>query len=109
VSIGALAAMPPSPLFVSELLILLGGITAGETAVTILAALLLALGFLGLAHALIDALVGEPRVRRWRSVRSAHRLNRLTAVCGVLMLALTIVAVTLPGSATVEHLMAGIR
>jgi hydrogenase-4 component F len=109
VSIGALAAMPPSPLFVSELLILLGGITAGETAVTILAALLLALGFLGLAHALIDTLVGEPRVKRWRSVRSARRLNRLTAVCGVLMLALTIVAVTLPGSATVEHLMAGIR
>ena len=40
VSLGALAALPPSPLFVSELLILLGGISAGELAVTIVAAVL---------------------------------------------------------------------
>ena len=102
VSLGALAAMPPSPLFVSELLILLGGITAGEIAVTVVAALLLALGFLGLAHALVDALVGEPRVKRWRSVRSGRRLRRLTVVCGTLMLALTVVACLLPGSSMVE-------
>ncbi len=109
VSLAALAAMPPSPLFVSELLILLGGITAGETAVTVVAALLLALGFLGLAQALVEALVGEPRVRRWRAVRSARRLERLTAVCGALLLALTIAACTLPGSDTVDQLMAGLR
>ena len=33
VSLVALAGLPPSPLFVSELLILLGGLAAGETAV----------------------------------------------------------------------------
>lgn len=107
VSLGALAAMPPSPLFVSELLILLGGISAGETLVTVVAATLLALGFLGLAQALVDGLVGEPRLRRWRSGRSALRLRRLTVVCGVLLLALTVVACLLPGSAVVDHLMAG--
>ena len=32
------AALPPSPLFVSELLILLGGVAAGETAVAVVAA-----------------------------------------------------------------------
>jgi len=108
VSLGALAAMPPSPLFVSELLILLGGITAGEIAVTVVAAALLALGFLGLAHALVDGLVGEPRVKRWRSPRSALRLRRLTVVSGTLMLALTVAACLLPGSALVNRLMAGL-
>ena len=108
VSLGALAAMPPSPLFVSELLILLGGIAAHEIAVTVIAATLLALGFLGLAQALVDGLVGEPRVRRWRSGRSGLRLRRLTVICGVLMLALTAAACLLPGSGVVNHLMAGI-
>ena len=108
VSLGALAAMPPSPLFVSELLILLGGIAAHEIAVTAIAATLLALGFLGLARALVDGLVGEPRVKRWRSPRSGLRLRRLTVVCGTLMLALSVVACLLPGSSTIDHLMAGI-
>ncbi|HEY5145057.1 MAG TPA: proton-conducting transporter membrane subunit [Solirubrobacteraceae bacterium] len=108
VSLGALAAMPPSPLFISELLILLGGVAAHEIAVTVAAALLLALGFLGLAQALVDGLVGEPRVRRWRSGRSGVRMRRLTLVCGTLLLALTAVACLLPGSGVVTHLMAGI-
>ena len=108
VSLGALAALPPSPLFVSELLILLGGIAAGELAVTVVAAVLLALGFLGLAQALVDGLLGEPRVRRWRGERSGRRLRRLTLVCGALMLAVTVAACTLPGSDLVTHLMAGV-
>src|SRR5439155_14755988 len=37
VSLAALGGLPPSPLFVSELLILLGGIAAGETAVVAVA------------------------------------------------------------------------
>ena len=55
----SLAGLPPSPLFVSELMILLGGIDAGLLAVSAIAAVLLALGFLGLAHALIEGLLGE--------------------------------------------------
>lgn len=108
VSLGALAAMPPSPLFVSELLILLGGIAAGEIVITVVAAALLALGFLGIAQALVDGLVGEPRARRWRGARSSRRMRRLTATCGALLLALTVVAVLLPGSSVVDHLMAGV-
>lgn len=108
VSLGALAAMPPSPLFVSEILILLGGIEAGEIAVTVVAATLLALGFLGLIHPLIEGLVGEPRVKRWPSGRSGPRLVRLTAVCGLLMLGLSAAAFVLPGSDFVSDLMAGV-
>jgi hydrogenase-4 component F len=108
ISLAALAAFPPSPLFVSELLILLGGIAAGELAVTIVAATLLALGFLGLAHALIEGLVGEPRPRRWRAGRSARQIARLTVVCGVGMLAITVAACFLPGSDPIELFMRGI-
>jgi hydrogenase-4 component F len=108
VSLAALAALPPSPLFVSELLILLGGLAAGELVVTIVAATLLALGFLGLAHALIEGLVGEPRPRRWRAGRSARQTTRLTVVCGVGLLAVTVAACLLPGSEPVELFMRGI-
>jgi hydrogenase-4 component F len=108
VSLGALAALPPSPLFVSELLILLGGLSAGETAVTIIAAALLALGFLGLAHALIEGLVGEPRPHRWRPGRSARQITRLTVVCTAGMLVVTVLACLLPGSEPVELLMRGV-
>ena len=108
VSLAALAALPPSPLFVSELLILLGGLAAGETAVTIIAAALLALGFLGLAHALIEALAGEPHPRRWRPGRSARQIARLTVVCTAAMLVVTVLACLLPGSQTVEQLMRGV-
>lgn len=108
VSLAALAALPPSPLFVSELLILLGGIAAGELVVTIVAATLLALGFLGLAHALIEGLIGEPRPRRWRAGRGARQTARLTVVCGIGMLAITVAACLLPGSAPIEQFMRGI-
>ena len=47
----ALAGLPPSPLFASELLILLGGLQAGEPWVAAVAAALLALAFVGLAQA----------------------------------------------------------
>lgn len=108
VSLGALAGMPPSPLFVSEIFILLGGIVAGEIAVTVVAASLLALGFLGLAKPLVEGLVGEPRVKKWPSGRSGPRLLRLTAVCGVLMLTLTAVAFLLPDSSLIRDLMTGV-
>ena len=49
-SLGALGAVPPSPLFVSEVLILFGGVVAGQIIVVAIAALLLAMGFLGIAH-----------------------------------------------------------
>jgi hydrogenase-4 component F len=108
VSLAGLAAMPPSPLFVSELLILLGGVAAGEIAVAIVAAALLALGFLGLAHALIEGLVGEPQPRRWRPGRTARQITRFTVVCTAGMLVVTVLACLLPGSEPVEVLMRGV-
>ena len=51
ISLGVLAGLPPLPLFVSEVLIVAGGFQAGRTWAAAAAALLLALGFLGLAHA----------------------------------------------------------
>ena len=61
ISLGALAGLPPSPLFVSELLIVAGGFEAGRSWAAGATALLLALGFLGLAHALIETTVGKAR------------------------------------------------
>ncbi len=63
-SLGALGGLPPSPIFVSEVLILSGGLAAGYPVVVILAALALALGFLGLLHALLEGVVGAPGTGR---------------------------------------------
>ena len=60
VSLVALSGMPPSPLFLSELLIVLGGVAAGDLLVSAIAVIALALGFLGLLHALIEGVIGEP-------------------------------------------------
>jgi hydrogenase-4 component F len=111
VSLGALSGLPPSPLFVSELLILLGGLAAGETAVAAVAAVALALGFLGLLHALLEGIVGPPTAARRRSHRPRRRSERLIAIMTVAMggalLALTAAGLLLPGSAFVETLTRG--
>ncbi|MGZ8650453.1 MAG: hypothetical protein ACXW08_17785, partial [Solirubrobacteraceae bacterium] len=98
-----------SPLFVSELLILLGGLTAGETAVVAIAAVALALGFLGLLHTLLEGAVGEPNPRRRRPARSRSErpIAILTVVLGAGLIALTVTAVLLPGSAFVDALSRG--
>jgi hydrogenase-4 component F len=108
VSLGSLSGLPPSPLFFSELLVLLGGIDAGEIVVTAVATTLLALGFLGLAHALIEGVVGGERRRRWRRGRRVRAIERLTAITGAGLIALTVCAYLLPGSTAVRMLMAGI-
>jgi hydrogenase-4 component F len=110
-SLGALSGLPPSPLFVSELLILLGGIAAGETAVAAVAVVALALGFLGLVHALLEGIIGPPRAGRRRSRRPRRRTERLVVVMataiGGALLALTAAGLLLPGSAFVETLARG--
>lgn len=98
----ALSGLPPSPLFASELLILLGGFDAGEPVVAIAAAALLALGFLGLAHALIELLFGGRAPR-------PPRIGPLTAAAGAALLALTVGAVLLPGARVVDVLMGALR
>jgi hydrogenase-4 component F len=109
VSLVALGGVPPSPLFVSELLIVLGAVAAGQTAVAAVAVVALALGFLGLAHALLEAVVGEPGRARGRAVsrRRERPTAILTGVLGAGLLGLCVVAVLLPGSEFVAALARG--
>ena len=108
VSLGALAGLPPSPLFVSEVLIVAGGFQVGRPWAAGAAAILLALGFLGLAHALVDTVMGRPRGRDRHPALGLRAVTALTAVAVPLLLALTAAALWLPGSAIVDGLTRGL-
>ena len=90
VSLGTLSGLPPSPLFLSELLILLGGVAAHQIVVATVAAVLLTLGFLGLAHALIETLAGESHGHRWGSGRTVRLASRLTVAIAFGLFALSV-------------------
>ena len=107
ISLGALAGLPPSPLFASEVLILAGGYQAGHALAASVAAALLALGFLGLAHTLLETVAGKARHRDHPSPAGLPAVVGLTGVAIVLLLALTAAAFTLPDSAVVRALMRG--
>jgi hydrogenase-4 component F len=107
-SLGSLSGLPPAPLFFSELLVLLGGIAAGELVVTAIAATLLALGFLGVAHALIEGIAGDEHRRPWQPGRTVRATARVTVVVGVALAALSATAYLLPDSTFVRTLMAGV-
>jgi hydrogenase-4 component F len=108
ISLGALAGLPPSPLFVSELLIVAGGFQAGRSWAAAATALLLALGFLGLAHALIETTVGKARPTDSAQPCSVRTLALLGGVSLALLLGLSAGALWLPGSAVVDALLKGI-
>jgi formate hydrogenlyase subunit 3/multisubunit Na+/H+ antiporter MnhD subunit len=108
VSLAALSGLPPSPLFLSELLILLGGVQAGYLLFSAIAVVALALGFLGLLHALIEGVVGEgPARRRRHRSREERPILALTAILTSAMLACTFAGLLLPGSAFVQALAGG--
>jgi len=109
ISVGALAGLPPSPLFASEVLIVAGGFAAGRPWAASIAALLLALGFLGLAQALIQTTAGDspPRDRALApGLRGVTLLAGVTVAC---LLALAAAALWLPGSDLAHALAEGIR
>jgi hydrogenase-4 component F len=106
--LGALAGMPPSPLFVSELLIALGGVETGHTWAVAVFVGLLSLGFLGLVHALIDALAGRRRGIRPGLPPGRRVVLALTTGGVALLLALTGGALALPGSAIARALSQGL-
>ncbi len=107
VSLGALSGLPPSPLFISEVLILAGGFTSGRTWPAAAAAVLLALGFLGLAHAALETVAGKAHGRD--SVRPAglRPLTALAAVSAVIMLGLAAAGPWLAGTGFVAALQKG--
>jgi hydrogenase-4 component F len=109
VSLAALAGLPPSPLFVSEILIVAGGIDAGNGWAAAAAAVLLALGFLGLAHALVDTTGGKAHRRDPAHAPGLNLVVVLGSITTVLLLGLACVAFWLPGTGIVEALVEGIE
>ncbi len=108
ITLGALAGLPPSPLFVSEILIVAGGFQAGRPWEAFAAAFLVALGFLGVAHALLETTIGKaPRRGRTPLARSAPAAV-LVVTAVVALLALTGVAAWLPASDLVTALQRGV-
>jgi hydrogenase-4 component F len=113
-SLGALAGLPPSPLFASELLIVAGGFQSGRTWAAAAAALLMALAFLGLTHALLETTAGEVSARGLARLPDLARLpglagvTTLTVISVVLLLTLTGISVWLPGTDVVQALMKGL-
>jgi hydrogenase-4 component F len=111
VSLAALAGLPPSPLFLSELLILSGGVAAGDLVIVAVAAAALALGFLGLLHAFMEGVLGDPKhSKRTRHRRAERPIIILTGVLGSGLLALTAIGLLLlPGSAFISTLARGVQ
>jgi hydrogenase-4 component F len=109
VSVGALAGLPPSPLFASEVLIVDGGFAAGRPWAAALAAVLLALGFLGLAQVLVATTAGESPARDRALAPGLRRVTLLAAVTSGCLLALAAAAFWLPGSDLARALVEGIR
>jgi hydrogenase-4 component F len=107
ISLGALSGLPPSPLFVSEVLIVAGGFQAGRPWAAGAAALLLALGFLGLAHALIETTAGARR-RAGGPAPGLGGVAAIGAVSVVLLLALAAVGPWLAGTDVVDALARGL-
>jgi len=99
ISLLALGAVPPSPLFVSEVLILFGGVAAGQIIVTAAAAVLLAMGFVGVAHMTVEALAGVPPERRTPGRRTGAWITSLATVSAVGLVAITTLAYVLPHTA----------
>ena len=108
VSLGALAGLPPSPLFASEVLIVAGGFAAGRPWSAAIAAALLSLGFLGLAHALLETIAGKAHVRDRAAPPGRRGVVILASIAVPCLLSLTVAAVWLPGSAIARALVRGI-
>jgi hydrogenase-4 component F len=106
-SLGTLAGLPPSPLFLSEILILAGGFEAGRPWAAAGAAILLALGFVGLAHALVETTGGRTRRRERAQAPGLRPVLGLAVVAGCILLALAAAAFWLPDTDIVEALVRG--
>jgi len=89
-------------------LIVAGGFQAGYGWAAAAAALLLAFGFLGLVHALLETTAGKARRRPAGNATGLRGVTVLTAAATVLLLALAGAAFWLPGSELVSALAEGV-
>ncbi len=116
ITIGTLAGVPPSPIFASELLILAGGIQAGQTWPTVAAAALLALAFVALLHTAIETTIGDTSapphvaavpalVARPGRPTGLAGLTIVTALATILLLALAGAAIWLPTTDLAQTLL----
>ena len=105
ISLISLSGLPPSPLFFSELFVLLGGFVAGHTITASLGAALLALGFLGLIHALIEAMAGRSAPRLPGVRIPTRQIAPVTIVFLVCLVVLAASALAVPHSAIVAALL----
>jgi hypothetical protein len=80
-------------------LILFGGIAAGQLVPVAVAAVLLALAFLGLAHALVEGLFGKARESPPHDPPKLRSTAWLTGTTAVGLASLSVAAYALPGSA----------
>jgi hydrogenase-4 component F len=108
ISLGTLAGLPPSPLFLSEILIVAGGFQAGHAWAATGTAALLSLGFVGLAHALIETTGGRPHRRDRSRAPGLRPVVALTGVATVILAALAAAAFWLPDTDIVEALARGV-
>jgi hydrogenase-4 component F len=103
ISLVSLSGLPPSPLFFSEVFVLLGGFLSGHVVVAGLAAGLLALGFLGLVHALIEGLAGRGRTKSANG-GSIPQIAPVTVLFAAALVALAASAFAVPHSALLDEL-----
>jgi hydrogenase-4 component F len=108
ISLAALAGLPPSPLFASEVLIVAGGFAAGRPWASAAASVLLVLGFLGLANALIETVAGKPRRNRGDAT-GIRSVTVLASVSLAVLVALAGIALWLPGGELARALAEGLR
>jgi len=108
ISLGTLAGLPPSPLFLSEILILAGGFQADHPWAATAAAILLALGFVGLAHALVETTAGKARRRGRSDAPGLRPVLGLAAAASLILLVLAGAAFWLPDTDIVEALVKGV-
>jgi hydrogenase-4 component F len=108
ISLGALAGLPPSPLFLSEILVIAGGFDADRGWAAAATAILLALGFVGLVHALVETTGGRPRRRDPALAPGLRPVVALGGASTVMLLALAGAAFWLPDTDIVEALVRGL-
>jgi hydrogenase-4 component F len=112
--LGALSGLPPSPLFVSELLIIVGGFHAGHPVAAAAATALIALASVGLLRALIETTIGdvktsEAQARRTERPIGLRATTALAVISAIVLCALVGTSAWLPTTDFVRVLMRGIQ